>query len=294
MVELTDHLLASTVDLDRVFRDAVDDALRGGKRPRADYAVLAHVRAAYGFAHDDAPLLTPPGKNAKLDHSIVPAYGFTGQHFRVVLPARDGFPRLVINACPNAGHCTRVCVLDNGHGQDPMVQRARMWRTDLLARHPEVFARILAWELVKAVRKHGNILFRPNVNSDVAWQQVLPSLTDGHLSGVTSYGYSKRPETLAGDGWLGSAYRVAYSWNETSNATDVRAFLMRGGAVAVVTDRRKGTPVLSVFPFGTTANAVDADITDEWMLARGVVGDLSAKGKARKLIGRSRFVVRAA
>jgi hypothetical protein len=70
---------------------------------------------------------------------------------------------------------------------------------------------------------------------------------------------------------------------------------MRGGAVAVVTSRVKGTPVGSVFPFGTTASAVDADITDEWMLTPGaVVGDLSAKGKARKLIGRSRFVVVAA
>jgi hypothetical protein len=204
-------------------------------------------------------------------------------------------PRLSVNLCPNAGHCTRVCVLDNGMGRYNSVQRGRMWRTDLLARHPDAFVRILAWELVRAVRKHGQILFRPNVNSDVAWQTVLPSLTDGYIGGVMSYGYSKRPETLAGDGWLGSHYRVAYSWNERSNADAVRAFYMRGGAVAVVTARRKGAPVLSVFPFGTTADAVDADTTDEWMLTTGsVVGDLSAKGKARQLIGTSRFVVLAA
>jgi hypothetical protein len=38
---------------------------------------------------------------------------------------------------------------------------------------------------------------------------------------------------------------------------------------------------------------VDADVTDEWMLPEGgIIGDLSAKGYARRLIGVSDFVVR--
>lgn len=280
--------MTTAPDLDRVFRDAVDAATR----PVDDYAILAEVRGRHGFVAAAMPLLTPPSANHKLNASVVPAYGLTLQHYRSVLPRSENTTRLSVNACPNAGHCVRVCVLDNGNGRYDAVQRARLWRTDLLARHPESFARILAWELVTAVRKHGAILFRPNVNSDVAWHRVLPSLAAGYIAGVTSYGYSKRPDTLQGDGWFGPAYRVAYSWHERSDRDAVRAFYGRGGAVAVVTDRRKGTPVGTVYPFGVTASAIDADVTDEWMLTPGaVVGDLSAKGKARQLIGRSGFVV---
>lgn len=292
MKELTDAVATAAPDLDSVFRDAVDAALRG-ERPIADYNTLAATRERYGFRRLSVPLLTPPSANMKLDKAVVPTYGWTGQHFRVVLPASDGLRRLSVNACPNAGHCTRVCVLDNGNGMYDSVQRARLWRTDLLVREPRAFARILAWELVHAVRKHGRILFRPNVNTDVAWQLLLPSLTDGYVAGVLSYGYSKRPETLDSDGWLGAAYRVAYSWNERSDADAVSSFVARGGAVAVVTRRRKGAPVLDTFPFATTtAPIVDADVTDEWIVMPGaVIGDLSAKGKARGLIGRSGFVV---
>jgi len=294
MISLTQHLQLVAPTLDDVFRQGIDDALAGVK-PRADYAILAGVRARHGFKRVSADLLTPPTANHKLAGGVVPSYGLTLHHFRTVLELSDSHPRLTLNLCPNAGHCTKVCVLNNGHGGRDSVKRAWRYRTDLVARHPDSFARILAWELVRAVRKHGRILFRPNVNSDAEWQLLLPSLTNGYLPGVLSYGYSKVPATLEGDGWLGSAYRVAYSWNETSDAEAVSAFLARGGAVAVVTSRRKGSPVVETVPFERGASVVaDADKTDEWMLARSVIGDLSAKGKARKLIGRSRFVVTAA
>jgi len=292
MLTLTDHLTTTAPTMDDAFVSGVNDARRGVK-PTADYAILASVRARHGFRELTTSLLTPPDANSKLDKASTPSYGLTLHHVRSVFDATDDAPRLSVNACPWAGHCTRVCVLNNGNGRYDSVQRAWRWRTDFLARHPESFARVLAFELVRAVRKHGAILFRPNVNSDVQWERVLPSLTDGYVNGVTSYGYSKSPDVLETDGWLGAAYRVAYSWNERSDADKVRAFLVRGGSVAAVTSRRKGDAVLAVFPFGTTARAVDADVTDEWMLASGVVGDLSAKGKARDLIGNSGFVVNA-
>ena len=293
MISLTDHLLTSAPDFDAWFREGVDRA-RQGIKPSGDLWLFGEVRGRHGFKAVATPLLTPPNANVKLDKSIVPTYGLTLQHFRVVLDATTNEPRLSLNACPNAGHCVKVCVLDNGNGRYDSVQRGRLARVDLLARHPASFARILAWELVQAVSKHGEILFRPNVNSDVAWHRVLPSLTDGYVSGIMSYGYSKLPETLERDGWLGSSYRVAYSWNERSDRATVSAFVARGGAVAVVTARGKSAPVLEHLPFAYgTAAIVNADLTDEWMLTtRGaVVGDLSAKGKARALIGKSRFVV---
>lgn len=303
MRELTLHVRDVAPDLDAMFRAAISEA-QSIKSDRSlarmcghDYSVVASVRARHGFVERPSELLTPPEANAKLDKSSVPAYGLTLHSFRSVLPAYAGVRRLSINACPNAGHCVRVCVLKTGNGRFDTVPRAWLWRTDLLARHSESFARVLALELVRAVRKHGEILFRPNVDSDVAWQELLPSLTNGEvLPEVLSYGYSKRPETLTdgdGTGWLGARYRVAFSWNEDADADDVAAFIDRGGNVAAVTSRRKGQPTLTRFPFGTF-DAVDADKTDEWILeGRGVVGDLSAKGKARKLIGKSAFVVAA-
>ena len=62
--------------------------------------------------------------------------------------------------------------------------------------------------------------------------------------------------------------------------------LDRGGSVAVVTDRKPTAPITQ----WSTVPVVDADLTDEWIFRSGVIGDLSAKGKARKLIGRSGFV----
>ena len=203
------------------------------------------------------------------------------------------YNRITLNACPNAGHCVKVCVLDNGKGAFPTVQRARLSRVDLLARHPREFAYILAFEFVQAVRKHGEILFRPDMNSNVEWQKVCPSLCNGYLPGLFLYGYSKIPTVLDGNGWLGTHYKVAYSWNERSDAGKVAAFIARGGAVAVVTSRGKLEPVVSGLPFDYgTAPVANADLTDEWILSpHAVVGDLSAKGKARSLIGKSDFVV---
>ena len=294
MITLTDHLQSAAPDLDDVFRAAVDSA-RAGVKPRGDYWLFADVRLRHGFVHAATPLLTPPSANHKLDAAVVPSFGLTLQHFRVVLDAVDGMPRLSLNACPNAGHCVKVCVLDNGNGRYDTVQRARIAKLDLLARHPASFVRILAFELVQAVKKFGAILFRPNVNSDVAWHRVLPSLCNGYVKGVLSYGYSKLPETLAGDGWLGAAYRVAFSWNESADRGAVEGFLGRGGAVAVVSARAKRDDVsATVLPFTSDTPSANADLTDEWMLTSGaVVGDLSAKGKARRLIGKSGFVCEA-
>lgn len=242
--------------------------------------IVADVRATYGFARQFAPLLTPPEGNMKLHKASTPTYGLTLQHHTSTLASGRK-----VNLCPWAGECVKVCVLDSGSGAYPSVQRARMWRTHLFKEHPETFAYVLGFELAKAVRRHEHILFRPNVNSDVRWERILPSLTSGKVFGgrVWSYGYTKGTYVLAGDGWVDEHYRVAYSWNEKSDphAEAVSGFLCRGGSVAVVTDRRKGEPVKDHGPW----DVKDADLTDEWIFRIAVIGDLSAKGKARHMEG---------
>jgi hypothetical protein len=263
-----------------------------GDKTRMAQARMAYgiVRERYGFSATQrnvigAKLLTAPSANMKLDKSVVPAYGLTLQHYVQKLSTGA-----TINACPWAGDCVKMCVLDNGNGAYPEVQRARRAKTEFLALHPNDFAFILGHELARAVRKDGEILFRPNVNSDVEWQTIAPALCNGEIVDVKMYGYSKDPSVMESDGWLGSHYRVAFSANENEQATSVtvQGFIARGGSVAVVTDRKPKKPMT------VREGVIDADLTDEWIFQSGIIGDLSAKGKARKWVGRTKFIHSAA
>jgi hypothetical protein len=298
MIELTERLRPQAALMDAYFTSGVIDALPGDLRPspvsrqakatrRAWVKLLWNdLRKEWGLVRCNSPLLTPPSANMKLNKATTPSYGLTLQHH-----VQRINPKLVINACPNAGDCTKVCVLDNGNGAFHKVQIARRAKTAFLVEQPLAFAYMLGWELAKAQMRDGPILFRPNVNSDVAWEQLLPSMTEGHyLHHTVLYGYTKRPEVLDTNGWLGKAYRVAYSWNENSENAPVIHFLNRGGSVAMVTSRKKGAPV-SPHLFNDAFTILDADVSDEWLFTEGAIGDLSAKGRARRLIGKSGFVV---
>jgi hypothetical protein len=312
MITLTEQVLTFGTAADDGYR-AGFEAFHSGKFGRIERDMhkdlFAEVREAHGFVRVATQVHTEPAANLKLLKGVLPSYGITLQHYvsafsRRITVAADGqlvLQRLVVNACPNAGDCTKVCVLDNGNGRYDKVQQARRAKTEFLARHPFSFGFLVGWENAKAVKKHGGsgdvfamercMLDRPDVNSDVRWDLVMPSMVDGSVTGaaIGFYGYSKLDERLDGDGWLTPYYRVAFSCNEDVPITDLRveALLDRGGSAAVVTDRITGEPVRQWHP---RYKVVDADLTDEWMFESGVIGDLSAKGKARKLIGKSGFV----
>jgi hypothetical protein len=266
MKTLTDHLLPHAETMDEYFRRG---ALRANRHERGLAMKLYQAyREKRGFTGPALRLLTWPGDNAKLLRGKKPSFGTTLQH--TTTRVKRG---LVVNACPHAGDCQKVCVMDNGNGGYVGVQDARRAKVDFLCEQPRAFAYELGWELAAAAHKHGAILHRP-------------------IPGLTNYGYTKDPFVLDTDGWITPHYRLAYSWNENTDAKAVRKFLLRGGSVAMVTSRKKGTP-----PYGKHCvwnhyfEVVDADKTDEWMFQEGVIGDLSAKGRARRLIGKSGFVV---
>jgi hypothetical protein len=294
MKTLNEILLKRKSSLDEAFRTGASRTSPGDRREarsrQAAVRVLHDLKEAY------SPLLTGATGNAKLAKASVPTVGLTLQHY--VQKLSTG---LTVNACEWAGQCTKVCVLDNGYGIDPRVQRARRAKTEFFARYPAHAAFLLGWELADAIDRHGYMLFRPNVNSDVSWHEVLPAMVDGSVFGddMTAYGYTKDPAVLDTDGWLAGAYRVAYSWNENSDPDAVEEFITAGGSVAVVTSRRKGAPLPDCIKLGRweyreggddTPHIVDADLTDEWIFQPGSIGDLSAKGRARKLIGKGGFV----
>ncbi len=246
----------------------------------------SEIRVSEGLGNSSPNLLTEPSANLKLGKGVKPSYGLTLQHY--VSSFRD--IRLTVNACPHAGDCTKMCVLDSGHGSFPVVQLARRAKTKFFAVHPKEAMFLLGHDLQKAINKDTEILFRPNVNSDVEWEKVLPPLVNGKLFGdtVLSYGYTKIPDILDTDGWPNKKYRVSYSYNENSPDWDIiKPFLDRGGSVAVVTNRKAKAEIKQ---WSDVAEVVDADTTDEWMFKPGVIGDLSAKGKARKLVGSTDFI----
>ena len=263
--------------------------LQGLSLPAHEKEQLAWMRCKHGFHNVYSPFLTAGETNRKLDGSSAYTMGRTLAHANM-----SDF-----EVCPFRGDCTQVCVLNNGNGRYASVQRAWLWRTALLAELPDVAGFVEGWELGRAARKHGKILYRPDVNSESrpwVWASAYSEVADV----VKVYGYSKDPSILgeeALEGMYHSNFHYAYSWNERSNIDKVRDHVSNGGRVAVVTSRRKGQEPNTRFlrdMFGSKATVVDADVTDEWMFTRsktGVIGDLSAKGKARSLVGVSGFVV---
>jgi hypothetical protein len=160
------------------------------------------------------------------------------------------------------------------------VQAARLARSDFFGLYPLAALSLMGWELGHAVRRHGKVNFRPDVNSDLTWSEIVgDAFTD--LAGVDVYGHTKDPSILdREDAGRWGRYVRAYSWSERSDAGAVGAFLRRGGRVAIVSARRVGS--------APERGAFDADLSDEWILdprPAGIVGSLSAKGAARSLIG---------
>ena len=244
---------------------------------------FAVVRACHDLKAVSTPILTAPAANMKLAKGETPAYGITLQHYVVRMSTG-----LVVNACPSAGDCVKMCVLNSGNGAYPKVQRARRAKLEFAVLHPWAFFLLLGNEIRKAIDKHDVINVRPNVNSDIEWERAAPALVDGSIFGDAAmfYGYTKHASVLDTDGWLTPFYRVAYSWNESSDGVDVARFLDAGGSVAMVTDRKKGQPVRELM-----VRTLDADLTDEWIFESSVIGDLTAKGKAQRFVGKSAFIV---
>lgn len=256
-----DALVVSLLSMSRVERSKwVADSRR----------IWLSFRQTHGFK-SSADLLTHPDNQLKLGKSKVYTVGLTLQHADVSGVETCGW---------RTDSCTATCVLDNGNGRYNSVQTARNVRTWFLRDHPDAFVVLLVDEIMKA-RKHGKVLVRLNVNSDLRWYRIIPSLFDGRLRNVSFYDYTKNPAILGTDGMVGVKYRLCYSVSERDkNWNRVHDFVHNGGTVAVVTVRKKSDAPPKVF---LGLRVVDGDASDNRFRERGVIVDLSAKGKARLL-----------
>ena len=272
------HNLSFMLEKNRAVDDAVFNyfLLSGEARAkRVEWAkdVWASFRMDHGFKRSASELLTHPANQAKLGKSDIYTVGLTLQHADV-----SGY-----ETCAwRTDSCTATCVLDNGNGRYDVVQKARTVKTLFLAKKPTAFVVLLAHELSVLSEKYDKVLVRLNVNSDLRWYKIAPSLFTS-LPSMSFYDYTKNPAVLSGDGFVAPNYRLCYSLSESDTSrrmSKVDSFILRGGTVAVVTVRKKSDAVPVMYRGLPVA---DGDATDDRFNERGVFVDLSAKGKARKI-----------
>jgi len=253
---------------------AIGDALSA----RSTWATARAVAGFSGYGN----LLTPPNANEKIAKSERLIYSLS------LAPANMAG----VNVCAfSTAACRAVCVLKTaGNALYPMVQRARIVKTQFLNENPAAFVSLLASEIRRAIGKHGaeNVSFRLNTASDIRWEKVAPELFS--ITGATFYDYTKYPAEHRSPG---ENYRLVFSVSErkTSDAF-ARDYLKNGRNVAVVFDTKKGHALPNTwegFP------VLDGDRTDDRTIdPAGYVVGLRAKGSARGKRGSATGFVRAA
>lgn len=271
-----------------------------GIRPKEFYWQLSNIRKLYGFLHDQKYIRTTtrPEDNAKTDKATALEFGVTLQSAKTCLCDGRWF-----ESCPNRGACTGLCVLKDGNGAYPTVQRARDAKLHMIVDETYAFILTYAYELQVALIRQWrsgtprSIINRPKINDDLRWHEILPPLAEHGWDGwIKSLGYTKDPAIFGvPGGWHGPYFRESYSISEKSNLADVRRFVLAGGNATIVHRGKTGAPVPAAairtyLGLPDWVPVHDTDKTDETILIPGAgINALTAKGKARK--SRSRFVV---
>lgn len=238
------------------------------KRERKTVASARNVAKAFWQAEGSSYsyLLTRPDDNVKLHKSAIPTYGLS------LAPASLSG----LNTCPwSTRLCRRGCLNTAGKGELDRVQRGRAIKTRFLAAHPAEALTILVAELRAAVAKHGNVLMRLNVLSDLDWHAICPQLFD--IPGVTFYDYTKSLERFERylAGWLPENYRLVYSASERVTDDVVDDLLLAGGTVAMVFDQKPPAQYRAMAVIN--GDASDDRVNDP----KGVIVGLKAKGRMR-------------
>lgn len=262
------YRMTTTPNLSRILesRGGIDPNIYSVAEARAAQVT---IRAELGMRTDGTyDLLTAPDGSVKALHTTESAL------YMLYLSPADKSGH---NVCPFAtAGCKAACLDTAGKGMLDKVQLGRMARTLFLARFPDHFATLLAFELKRAAKRHadGNWSFRPNGTSDLRWERIAPWLFD---MVPTVHDYTKWP--AAGRTDLPENYHLTWSRSEVTTDSKARAILGSGRNLAVpmaVTIRHPLPATWLGFP------VVDGDATDaRWLDPTGVVVGLRAKGKAR-------------
>ena len=180
--------------------------------------------------------------------------------------------------------CTMACLNTAGRGQMNSVQDSRIAKTKLFFEQRFDFLAKLSKEIISSVKsaskKGMQAVFRPNLTSDIAWEDVIneDGVTIFEKHGSTQfYDYTKSFKRMKAflNGELPSNYHLTFSCSET-NEKIAKLVLEMGGNVAVVF--RNQLP--------DTWNGVEVVNGDEsdlrFLDKQGVVVGLIEKGLAKK------------
>lgn len=246
---------------------------------KAARALWRAFRASEGFS-SAADILTPPDGNKKLAKSKKATFGLT------IAPANASGDNVCAFSTPS---CRAACVLVTaGNARYPAVMRARIVRTKFLQAHPNAAITLISSEIRAAVAKHGEIVVRLNVASDLRWEFIAPKLFE--INGASFYDYTKYPANLRAPG---ANYRLTYSVSERKGSNDEATLALSfGNGAAVVFDTPRGAPLPLVY---LGAPVIDGDASDDRTIdPRGVIVGLRAKGAARGKVGTDTGFIRAA
>ena len=181
--------------------------------------------------HNIGSLLTLPTANAKLAKSV----GYYNAGISFAQASLSGF-----NVCKASTiQCRNACLGGTGRAEfTPNILQARINRTKLFAKNPDLFWKVLLPELYaidrKATKLGVTVAFRPNILSDINWHISFPQMFE-IFSHWNFYSYtkvkSKVSQAIAGT--LPKNYHVTYSWSERAKIEDVRRYVAAGINVAV-------------------------------------------------------------
>ena len=224
--------------------------------------LVATYKSADGFKSTYSKLITD--QNYKLAKSEIPNFGLS------LAPADLSGEW---NTCRYATDgCRKACLgIASGRNVFGSSKRAKIWRTKLLADHPQIFIRALADEIRALVVKYDReILFRFNVVSDLRFERFAPQLFE--LENVKFYDYTKYPTSKRS---VSNNYRLVGSFTERTTDKQLADYVNNFGSSAVV--------FLNELPKTFKGcKVVDGDLSDDRTLAKevGVIVGLTAKGSA--------------
>ena len=180
--------------------------------------------------------------------------------------------------------CTMACLNTAGRGQMNSVQDSRIAKTKLFFEQKFDFLTKLSKEItssIKSASKKGmQAVFRPNLTSDIAWENVLneDGVTIFEKHGSTQfYDYTKSFKRMKAflNGELPSNYHLTFSCSE-HNEKICQVVLSMGGNVAVVF--RNQLP--KTWNGYQVVNGDESDL--RFLDKQGVVVGLIEKGLAKK------------
>ena len=280
---------AERILIDAGYDEAICEGLMA-TRSRVDQApiadardTLAAFRSQYGYASRQFNLLTPPDANAKLRKTARPNYGLTLTPNQTLDVGAFDIPAL--NLCPWASKgCANACLAYSGHGSFNKTQFARQVRCASLFKYPREFGLLLGAELQRLSLKHGSLLFRPNVVSDLRIELVMPTALRvfARSRSIRVYDYTAWPMDKR-DPYDGGRrlFHLTYSAKEAAHSSDVYLanVLMAGNNVAMpfAVDREADLPkryTLNGDSFRVINGTASDDRTDD---PEGVIVGLVAK-----------------